>query len=50
LAAAEHRLHSGAGVADLERNVRDAVRCHFNENERRQLARLYFAVEEVIAV
>ena len=49
-AAAEHGLHSGAGVDDLERNARDAVRCHFNEDERRRLARLHFAVEEAIAV
>lgn len=39
-----------ADVADLERNVRDAVRCHFDEDERPRLVRLHFTREEVIAV
>ena len=37
-------------VADLERNVREAVRCHFDEDERPRLVRLHFTREEVIAV
>lgn len=34
----------------LERNVRDAVRCHFDEDERPRMVRLHFTREEVIPV
>jgi hypothetical protein len=34
----------------LERNVRDAVVCHFEESERPRFVRLHFTREEVIAV
>jgi len=34
----------------LERNVRDAVRCHFDEGERPRMVRLHFTREEVIPV
>jgi hypothetical protein len=34
----------------LERNVRDAVRCHFDEEERPRMVRLHFTREEVIPV
>jgi hypothetical protein len=34
----------------LEVNVRDAVRCHFDEDERPRVVRLHFTREEVIAV
>jgi hypothetical protein len=33
----------------LERNVRDAVRCHFDEDERPKVIRLHFVREEVLA-
>ena len=34
----------------LERNVRDAVRCHFDEGARPRMVRLHFTREEVIPV
>lgn len=34
----------------LHNQVRDAVRCHFEEGEAPRLIRLHFAHEEVIAV
>ncbi len=40
----------GDDVADLERNVCEAVRCHFEEDERPRMVRLHFTREEVIAV
>lgn len=36
--------------AALEDNVRDAVRCHFEENETPRVVRLHFTREQVIAV
>lgn len=37
-------------IADLHNQVRDAVRCHFEEEEAPRLIRLHFTHEEVIAV
>jgi hypothetical protein len=34
----------------LEHNVRDAVRCHFDEAEMPRMVRLHFTREEVIPV
>ncbi len=34
----------------LHANVRDAVRCHFEEGNAPQIVRLHFVREEVIAV
>ncbi|MBV8547788.1 MAG: 2-oxoisovalerate dehydrogenase [Acidobacteria bacterium] len=34
----------------LEANVRDAVRCHFDEGEMPSVVRLHFTREQVIAV
>ncbi|HEV7570373.1 MAG TPA: 2-oxoisovalerate dehydrogenase [Thermoanaerobaculia bacterium] len=34
----------------LEENVRDAVRCHFDEGEMPRVVRLHFTREQVIAV
>ena len=34
----------------LHEQVRDAVRCHFDEGERPRLVRLHFVRDEVIAV
>ena len=36
--------------AALEENVRDAVRCHFEEGELPHVIRLHFTREQVIAV
>ena len=37
-------------MADLHTQVRDAVRCHFDEDRVPQVVRLHFVREEVIAV
>jgi len=36
-------------VDNLYANIRDAVRCHFDEGKAPQLIRLHFVREEVIA-
>jgi hypothetical protein len=52
--AAEALGHSIFTVADnleeLNEMVRDAVLCHFEEQERPKIIRLHFVREEVIAV
>ena len=40
----------GHDVTALRENVRDAVRCHFEEDEMPRIVRLHFTREEVIAV
>jgi hypothetical protein len=37
-------------MASLHAQVRDAVRCHFDEGQAPRLIRLHFTHEEVIAV
>ncbi|HYU19959.1 MAG TPA: 2-oxoisovalerate dehydrogenase [Chloroflexota bacterium] len=37
-------------MGDLHVQVRDAVRCHFEEDERPKVIRLHFVREEVIAM
>lgn len=37
-------------LADLHKQVRDAVRCHFEEGQAPKIVRLHFVREEVIAV
>jgi hypothetical protein len=37
-------------VEELHANVRDAVRCHFEEGKAPKMIRLHFVHEEVIAV
>lgn len=37
-------------IEGLHRQVRDAVRCHFEEGQAPRLIRLHFTHEEVIAV
>ncbi len=37
-------------LADLHGQVRDAVRCHFDEGQAPRVIRLHFVREEVIAV
>lgn len=36
-------------VADLHENVRDAVRCHFEEGQAPKIIRLHFVREEILA-
>lgn len=45
-----HSLFTEADdLKSLYANVKDAVRCHFEEQERPKLIRLHFVKEEVIA-
>jgi hypothetical protein len=37
-------------LGELHDMVRDAVRCHFDEDERPKIVRLHFVREELIAV
>jgi hypothetical protein len=37
-------------LADLHAQIRDAVRCHFDEGQAPRIIRLHFVREEVIAV
>jgi hypothetical protein len=37
-------------MAQLRANVRDAVRCHFDDGEGPQVIRLHFVRDEIIAV
>lgn len=37
-------------LAELHEQVRDAVRCHFDEGKQPKVVRLHFVREEVIAV
>ncbi len=40
----------GDDLAALHANVRDAVRCHFDDGQAPKVLRLHFVREEVIAV
>jgi len=37
-------------LEELKANVQDAVRCHFDEDERPRLVRLHFVRDEVLTV
>jgi hypothetical protein len=37
-------------IEELHANVRDAVRCHFDEGKAPKMIRLHFVREEVLAV
>jgi hypothetical protein len=37
-------------LEELKKNVRDAVRCHFDEGQRPAVIRLHMVKDEVIAV
>lgn len=40
----------GDTIDELKNNIRDAVHCHFNENEAPQIIKLHFVKEEAIAL
>ncbi|MBU1672809.1 MAG: 2-oxoisovalerate dehydrogenase [Actinobacteria bacterium] len=40
----------GESLDDIRNNVREAVRCHFEENVQPQVVRLHYVKDEVIAV
>ena len=37
-------------LEELKKNIRDAIRCHFDESELPRIIRLHFVKEEVIAL
>jgi hypothetical protein len=37
-------------MAELQNEIRDAVRCHFDEGEGPKVVRLHFVREEIIAL
>ncbi len=48
--ALDHSIYTeGDTREDLHRMIRDAVACHFDEDERPKVIRLHFVREEVIA-
>jgi len=40
----------GESIEELRNNIRDAVTCHFEENQAPQIIRLHFVREEAIAL
>ena len=48
--ALSHSIYTEAETLDeLKKKVRDAVRCHFEENERPSVIRLHLVKDEVIS-
>ncbi len=47
-ALGESIFTEGDDAEDLRENIRDAVACHFEENERPKIIRLHFVREEVL--
>jgi len=37
-------------ISELKEMIKDAVRCHFDENDRPKMIRIHFVKEEVFAV
>ena len=49
--ALETPIHTEAdNISELKHSIRDAVKCHFNENEIPRIIRLHFVREEVITI
>lgn len=48
-AIGESIFSQGETLAEIREMVKDAVHCHFEENERPQLIRLHIVRDEVIA-
>lgn len=40
----------GESLDELRENIRDAVRCHFDEGAQPKVVRLHFVKDEVLAV
>ncbi|MFH0977001.1 MAG: 2-oxoisovalerate dehydrogenase [Spirochaetota bacterium] len=40
----------GDNIDELKENIRDAVKCHFDEKESPQIIKLHFVKEEAIAL
>jgi len=49
--ALETSIHTEADtLAELKNSIKDAVKCHYNENEMPRIIRLHFVKEEVITL
>jgi len=49
--ALETSIHTEADSLNaLKNSIRDAIKCHFNENERPRIIRLHFVKDEVITL
>ena len=49
--ALEASIHTEAdNMSELKNSIRDAVKCHFDENEMPRIIRLHFVREEVITI
>ncbi len=49
--ALETSIHTEAeNLTELKDSIRDAVKCHFDEEERPRIIRLHFVKEEVITL
>ena len=49
--ALETSIHTEAeNLTELKDSIRDAVKCHFNEEERPRIIRLHFVKKEVITL
>ncbi len=49
--ALETSIHTEAeNLTELKDSIRDAVKCHFDEEERPHIIRLHFVKEEVITL
>lgn len=40
----------GDTLDDIKEEIKDAVRCHFDEGQRPRIVRLHFIKEEVVAI
>jgi predicted RNase H-like HicB family nuclease len=49
-AIGESIFTQGDSLPELRANVKDAVRCHFEENELPTIIRLHFVKDEVLAL
>ena len=49
--ALETSIHTEAdNMSELKNSIRDAVKCHFDENDMPRIIRLHFVKEEVITI
>jgi len=49
--ALETSIHTEAdNLTELKDSIREAIKCHYNENERPRIIRLHFVKEEVITL
>jgi len=49
--ALEASIHTEAdNMSELKKSIRDAVKCHFDENEMPRIIRLHFVKDEVITI